>query len=383
MTLKYVSEAPPTGYGNAGRGYLREMQRCGAGITWTPMVPGKAWNKYLEPFKGTSINDEFAELCNKCVEYETVMVHLVPQYYPQWRAAEPGKKLIGITVWETDRLLDGWLETLQLMDGLIVPCHWNESVFRTSGVTCPIHVAPYLPVNYEDTGSKQELIGVPNSHFVFYVIGNWADRKGMNLTLESFCRAFTSRDPVTLVIKTGYVNEMRKRPGFWWRHFGWRIETAARDIRRILRSHKSPPQVVAMTLPQTPSQMRALHARGDCYVSLTRSEGWGLGAYEAAFAGKPVIMTGHGGQMDFLPQALSYHVRFDLVPARPAGLLDSRYEGHSWAAPDIDHGAKLMREVFENQRAARERGRKLQEFVTARFIPQQIARGMLDFAAGL
>ena len=38
----------------------------------------------------------------------------------------------------------------------------------------------------------------------------------------------------------------------------------------------------------------AIHAIGDCYVSLTHGEGWGMGAFDAATLGKPVLITGWG-----------------------------------------------------------------------------------------
>lgn len=47
--------------------------------------------------------------------------------------------------------------------------------------------------------------------------------------------------------------------------------------------------------------MGPLHLAGDAFISLTRGEGFGVGAFEAAAAGKPVIMTGWGGRLDFLP----------------------------------------------------------------------------------
>jgi hypothetical protein len=42
-----------------------------------------------------------------------------------------------------------------------------------------------------------------------------------------------------------------------------------------------------------------------------------------------------------------------------------------------------MREVFASREAARERGRRLREHVTAAFDPLRIARDMLDFADGI
>lgn len=382
LRLKYVSESGHSGYGRAGRGYLRALAGCGAEITWTPMVVGRGWGLYLQPFEGTLVDDEFAALTNRPLDYDTVLVHLIPQYWRPWRERESGRKIIGVTVLEADRLPSTFVGALQHLDGVIVPCRWNERVLREAGFAGPVHVAPHVPSEDGDA-APLDLPGVRSDDFVFYSIGDWKDRKGMHLTVESFCRAFRRSDPVVLLVKTGEIDERRRRPGFWWWHFGRRIETPTREIRAILRAHPDPPRVVALTREFSDAEIRSLHARGDAYVSLTRAEGWGLGAYEAAFAGKPVIITGHGGQLDYLPSALSTHVPYRLVPARPAGELDAGFEGLAWAEPDLDQGARLMRETFDRPAEARARGEGLAAFVRGSFDAQRIAKGVLDFAASL
>ena len=54
--------------------------------------------------------------------------------------------------------------------------------------------------------------------------------------------------------------------------------------------------------------MAALFARADCYVSLHRSEGFGLTLAESMALGKPVIATGYSGNTDFMTPANSYLV---------------------------------------------------------------------------
>ena len=46
--------------------------------------------------------------------------------------------------------------------------------------------------------------------------------------------------------------------------------------------------------------MMALFASADCYVSLHRSEGLGLGMVQAMYLGKPVIATGYSGNLEFM-----------------------------------------------------------------------------------
>jgi glycosyltransferase involved in cell wall biosynthesis len=145
------------------------------------------------------------------------------------------------------------------------------------------------------------------------------------------------------------------------------------------REHPSSARVLALMEPLSDAEIQDLHARGDCYVSLTRAEGWGLGAYEVAFAGNPVVMTGHGGQLEFLPDTLAYLVDYQLIPAAMGGGPGAVFRSHRWAAPDLAHGAQLMREVFTHPEAARERGRRLQAFVREKFKAEKIVREMLMF----
>ncbi|GAI18333.1 unnamed protein product, partial [marine sediment metagenome] len=108
------------------------------------MVPGKAWRIGYQPFLGTEIEDpELFPLCNIQIEYDTLIVHTVPEYYPMWARKEPGKRLIGYTVWETDRIPDHWPGLLNKMDHLLVPTHWNKRVFENCGVITPIDVVPH------------------------------------------------------------------------------------------------------------------------------------------------------------------------------------------------------------------------------------------------
>ncbi len=166
MGLKYVSEAIPSGYGNAGRGYLSALVAIGADVVWAPMIVGTGWNRYLQPHPGAMIDDEFRHLCGRSVDYDSVVVHLIPRYFEPWRRAEPGKKLIGMTVWETDQLPEGTLAQLKGTDALVVPCRWNAHTYRRCGFPGPIHVAPHVPVPSAGEPDKMKLPGVGPDDFV-------------------------------------------------------------------------------------------------------------------------------------------------------------------------------------------------------------------------
>ena len=89
-----------------------------------------------------------------------------------------------------------------------------------------------------------------------------------------------------------------------------------------------------------------LLAAADCYVSLHRSEGFGLTILEWIALGKPVIATGYSGCADFLNPRTGFPVGYRLVPI-PRNLGPYR-KGDFWADPDRDEAARLMRRVREN-----------------------------------
>jgi glycosyltransferase involved in cell wall biosynthesis len=94
-----------------------------------------------------------------------------------------------------------------------------------------------------------------------------------------------------------------------------------------------------------------IHALGDCFVSLSHGEAWGLGAFEAATRGTPVITTAWGGHLDYLGDDWPGAVRCRLAPAPVwPPYQPSYFPSQRWAEPDLDAAARLLR-LHERDRA--------------------------------
>jgi glycosyltransferase involved in cell wall biosynthesis len=116
--------------------------------------------------------------------------------------------------------------------------------------------------------------------------------------------------------------------------------------------------------------VHALMARADAYVSLHRSEGFGLTIAEAMALGKPVIATGYGGNTDFAGPTNSFVVPHVLVPLeRDHGPYRA---GQRWAAPDLDAAAEAMRRVAADPAAARAVGARAARDVAATLAPEVV-----------
>lgn len=144
--IKYISFHENSGYGIAAYRYIKGLTDLKIPLTWMPLVTGKKW-KHLgyKPLEDkNSSYPEFAPFFNKKIEYDTVIIHTVPEYYPVFAEMETGKTLIGCTVWETTKPPYHWISLLNSLDSIIVPCRWNREVFEKNGVSVPIHVVPHI-----------------------------------------------------------------------------------------------------------------------------------------------------------------------------------------------------------------------------------------------
>jgi glycosyltransferase involved in cell wall biosynthesis len=92
----------------------------------------------------------------------------------------------------------------------------------------------------------------------------------------------------------------------------------------------------------------------DAFVSLHRSEGFGLGLAEAMYLGLPVIGTGYSGNMDFMTPENSMLVGHRLVPVPPKGYHHA--EDQHWAEPDLDAATAHMIGLVDDPAAGRALG---------------------------
>jgi 2-polyprenyl-3-methyl-5-hydroxy-6-metoxy-1,4-benzoquinol methylase len=113
----------------------------------------------------------------------------------------------------------------------------------------------------------------------------------------------------------------------------------------------------------------ALTASCDCYVSLHRSEGFGLTMAEAMAHGKPVIATRYSGNLEYMTPETSLLVPYRLTPI-PTGI-EPYPAGTEWAEPDVTVAAQLMRRVYESPDEAARIGGRAKNHVAERLSPDR------------
>ncbi|WP_420129125.1 glycosyltransferase family 9 protein [Longimicrobium sp.] len=315
----YVSDH--SGYGHAARAYVHALHRAGVRVS----VVDLARRRHIPP------DPLVAKLAGTGADADIHLFHGIPA---QWgRLAFPLRNAVGMTVWETDTMPSQWRNALNHVRDVWLPCAANVEAFARElepPVFCLPH-AVFPPVVKGAIPAPERFLGVDGDAFVFYAVFEWQDRKGPRETLDAYLSAFSAADRTVLVLKTGTGADDAAR-------------AALADARA---RHRSDARVEIRAEAWSEAGVEALHRRGDCYVSLHRGEGWGYPLFEAASRGKAVVATGYSGPLDYLDPAAHGLVRWTPEPVRqPYAYYHPRM---SWAMPDAQHAAVLMRAAYEQR----------------------------------
>jgi glycosyltransferase involved in cell wall biosynthesis len=366
--LRYVAEDAPTGYGDAADRLVRAVREAGTRVEY------RGWSNTREgappalvPFSRDPLPHEVA------APGAPTVAHLVPEHYPPVREVVGDGPLVAHTVWETDRLPRHWPALLDTTDLVIVPTEWNRDIFASSGVHAPIAVVPHVATD-PVPGDEGTGLRLDPDDFVFYAIGRWEERKALFLALEAYLCAFSADDPVVLVVKTGPNLEMRPDG---WGAGNPRVWTTPWQVASIVRRFRNPARVQLEVGQWSDDRIAGLHARGDCYLTLARSEGWGMGAFDACAYGNPVVATGWGGFLEYLDDESAFLVDHTLTAVDHIAFTSYSPE-QRWAMPDVDHAVDLVRAVVADPDAARARAALARERVLSRYAPARVARTFLD-----
>ena len=259
----------------------------------------------------------------------------------------------GLWFWEGSTLPRELRPALDLVDEIWVA---SDFVGRTlAGETSkPVLTFPLPVLVPERPPLTRADVGLPEDAFVFLFVFDFfstLERKNPLGLVEAFTRAFPEPGRALLYLKS--INGNR----------------APEDLKRVQEAIRGRGDIVLSDGYLEGDQLAALTALSDCYVSLHRSEGFGLTIAEAMAFGKPAIATGYSGNLAFMDDESAYLIPYSLTSLEHA--VGPYPAGTVWADPDLEAAASVLREVFERPDAARERGEAGRAAVAER---QSVAR---------
>jgi glycosyltransferase involved in cell wall biosynthesis len=184
------------------------------------------------------------------------------------------------------------------------------------------------------SGVSREQLGLDDRYMFLFTFDFMSVMKRKNPLglVEAFKKAFAPSEGPMLVLKS--INGDSRPEG-------------AAELKAAIEGRDD---IIWMDKYLDSEMSAALMNLCDCYVSLHRSEGLGLTIAEAMLLGKPVIATGYSGNLDFMTPTTSYMVPWTRVKVgEGAEAYSSRA---TWAEPNLDVAAEMMRTVYENPEQA-------------------------------
>ncbi len=268
---------------------------------------------------------------------------------------------IGYWVWETTEFPSEFLKSFECYDEIWTASEFCRDALSRKSPRAVLKVPHSVNLN-APRGVSRKALGLPENSFLFLTMADFLsvpERKNPLGVIDSFLKAFgNDPDDVRLIIKT---SNSCCRPD------------ARQAILDRIECHKG--LILIDGYMDRPS-LNSLIAVTDCYVSLHRSEGFGLPIAEAMSLCKPVIATGWSGNMDFMDNENSFPVKYKLTEI---SLKNGPYSNAGqWAEPDSDHAAEMMRHVMENRDEAQRIGSIAGNKIAQDYSPKAIGSLIRD-----
>ncbi|MDE3178151.1 MAG: glycosyltransferase [Acidobacteriota bacterium] len=280
-----------------------------------------------------------------------------------------GRRRVGRTMYETDRIPESFREHCNAMDETWVPSRFNMETFAVGGVNP--NKLRFVPGGVDTKVFKPgvEPLCIPKSRsFNFVSVFDWQDRKGYDILLRAYIREFRADDDVALILKVYQMAQAAENP----------TDVIVRSIEKDAgMTLEKAPTIVLLNGFMTQTDLIRLYSAAHCFVLPTHGEGYGRPFLEALGCGLPVIATGWGGQMDFLNESNSYLIESKLTEV-PKDVVVNISAGHRWAQPEEGHLRALMRQVYSHPVEARSKAQRGLEDVRAQYDWKVVAPLWVD-----
>jgi glycosyltransferase involved in cell wall biosynthesis len=353
----YLSRA--LGLGAAARGYAQALEAAGVAVSTATVplhhlsLPGGLEPGYgehgFEDISGEQVRSSFEILAINADELPDFVERMGNGYFHGPR--------IGIWGWETNTIPQRWRRAYELVDEIWV---YSRFMAENIGAVAPVPVIA-LPPPVQSPSDQVEVtrLGVSEDAFMFLFVFDYMStiqRKNPVGLVEAFAQAFAPGEGPQLLIKTinAPLRPLAEEAVLWAAH-------GRGDIHVVDRSLSA-------------SERDGLMAACDCYVSLHRSEGFGLTLAEAMAIGKPVIGTGYSGNLDFMNEENSFLVDYELGVVGPD--CEIYPADGEWAQPSVSHAAELMREVVADPTKAAAVAMRAREDIARLLSPRTTGAAM-------
>lgn len=327
MHLNLMAPINHTGYGVTGKNIFKHLLRRDVNVT-------------LFPIGNVSVEtQEDAFLLQECIDKQNSDFNPEAPCLKIWHehslADHVGKgKYFGFPIFELDNFDYRRIQHLNCCDHIITTSKWASEIVKPH-VDCSVSVAPlgvdrsiFNPEKYKDNNKPP--------FFTFLNCGKWEVRKGHDIILNAFQKAFPdSNEKVRLVMMCSN-----------------NFPNAQDQVKSFEQMYKGDPRCILVPSVGKHEEVASLMSQVNCGVFPSRAEGWNLELLEMMSMGKEVIATNYSAHTEYVNSENCHLIDIeDVTPAFDGVWFDGKIG--NWAKitnKEIDQLASLMRECYENPR---------------------------------
>lgn len=265
-----------------------------------------------------------------------------------------GKYNIGFWAWELENFPEESKVFFDLFNEIWVPSNFcTEAISKVS----PVPVLKFMhSIEIETPAFTRAEFNLPEDKFIFFTMFDYyssINRKNPIGAIDAYEKAFgKNNEQVVLVIKSSLSNEF------------------PREKKMLVDRIGNNSSIILIEEILERDRLFGLMNCCNSFVSLHRSEGFGLTMAEAMYLGKPVIATGYSANTEFMNLNNSFLIKYDLI--KTGKLYYFSTDKDFWADPDLSHAAEMMKYVYENPKTAQDVAQRGQSDVKKNLSPQLI-----------
>lgn len=292
--------------------------------------------------------------------FNTNIFHVNPEQLPLLRLMYSQKVWdkrynIHVWLWELEEFPEDWQGAFEYTDEIWTPSSFtSRSIENVSPV--PVFTIPYGIRAEASDRFGREYFRLPDNRFLFlcmYDVNSMMARKNPFGAIDAYFAAFGANNPDTgLVIK---INNSNKD-----------------ELAKLKQYIKNSENVFFIEDILSRVEVHSLIKDCDAFISLHRSEGFGLVMAEAMYLGIPAIATNWSANTDFMNSGNSCPVDFKFI--------DVGYDyykskpGQRWADPSIEHTAYYMQKLFSDKTYYSDIANAGQAYITSEYSEANCAR---------
>lgn len=323
MRLNVIAPWNPLGYGVAASNIVKTLVQQGIEVAYWPIGNVQTSNPTETALAQRLVNNQ------KTYDSKAPSIRIWHQFD---LAMHVGTPRIGFPIFELDQFNPIEQHHLKSVDQLFVCSQWAKDVIANSGIQVPTSV---IPLGVDTDLFYNSIYESDHSATRFFNIGKWEKRKGHDVLIEMFNKAFSPQDNVELWMMN-HNPFLDTRGEHYWKSLYTNTPMGEAGRIRFL------PRV------ETHREVADIIRQCDCGVFPSRAEGWNLEALETLACGKTLIITDYSAHSQFCTPLNSSLIHINRKELANDGIW---FKGQGkWAAIEDDQIAQAV----EHMRAVHE-----------------------------